>query len=266
MQAPMTEKVRRRERRSVHASQLLVVAAEASRGPCQMRPGAEGSGWRSVRKAAMAWTWPGRLERRASMRRRWWSGFCGAILVEEEAHGDHLGMDEAVFLEEALGFLADAVGEEGDAAEVFFGGEFLDVVDESGAVAVAAVFGADDDVFHEDDEAAFCGADGEEEIDHADDLVVIACDEDAAAVGLFEDEAEAVALFVGVRVEVGFDGHEGHDEVRQFGEVLQSGGFDADRIRGGFHGRARAVRGYVPVGGGEGNGDSGAWVRREWRG
>lgn len=67
MQAPMTAKVRRRQRRSVHASQLLMVAAEASTGPCQTRPGAEGSGWRSVRKAAMAWTWPGRLERRASM-------------------------------------------------------------------------------------------------------------------------------------------------------------------------------------------------------
>jgi hypothetical protein len=26
------------------------------------------------------------------------------------------------------------------------------------------------------------------------------------------------------------------------------------------------VRGYVPVGGGEGNGESGAWVGREWRG
>lgn len=118
--------------------------------------------------------------------------------VEDFPHGDHVGVFEAVFAEEVLGFGADLVGEEGDALEVFLFGEIEDVFEEAGAVALAAVVRVDDDVFHEDDESATGGGDGEEEVHHAEDLVVVAEDEDAAAVGLFEDELEAAFLDVAV--------------------------------------------------------------------
>ena len=127
-------------------------------------------------------------------------------LREAEAHGDHVREVEAMFLEEALGFGADLVGEEGDAAEVFLLGVGYDVIDEARAVTLAAVFVPDDDIFHEDDETAGGGADGEEEVHHADDLMLGAHDEDTAALGFFENESETAFLCGVIGLEVLFFG------------------------------------------------------------
>ena len=89
------------------------------------------------------------------------------------------------------------------------------------------MFVPDDDIFHEDDEAAGGGADGEEEVHHADNLVVRANDEDAAAIGFFENKAEAAFLFGLVRFEVLFFGKQLGEKLYQLGQVFDGGGLDA---------------------------------------
>ena len=128
---------------------------------------------------------------------------------------------------------AQFVGEEGDAFESALLGKFDDVIDEEGAVSLAAVVGVDDDIFHDEGEAADGSGDREEEVDHADDALVIAQDENPASIGLLEDEAEA--FFVGDpgRGEIGLELHEGVDQFGQGGEVLDGGWFDPKTTFGG---------------------------------
>ena len=94
-------------------------------------------------------------------------------------------------------------------------------------MAGAPVLGMDNEVFHEDDEASLGGGDGEEQIDHAEDSVVVAQHEDATSIGLFEDEADAVFLFASVRLEVGFHVHQLHHQFCEGRQIIQGGGFNA---------------------------------------
>lgn len=101
---------------------------------------------------------------------------------------------EAVSLEEGLGVVGELVGEEGDALEVFFAGEFDNGLYEQGSVALAAMVGMDDDVFHDEDKATHRGGHGEEQVGHSNDTVLSADDEDAAASGFFENVTNAFFL------------------------------------------------------------------------
>lgn len=144
-----------------------------------------------------------------------------------------MGELEAVVLEEGLGLRAELVGEEGDAFEPPLFGKFDDVIDEERAVSLAAVIGVDHDVFHDEGEAADGSGDREEEIDHADDALVIAEDENSASTGFLEDEAEAFFVRDPGWGEIGLELHERKDQVGQGGEVLDGGWFDPKTAFGG---------------------------------
>ena len=163
----------------------------------------------------------------------WLGGWNPPPLLHDAAHRNEVGELEAVGLEEGLGLRAQFVGEEGDAFESTLFGKFDDVIDEEGAVSLATVIGVDHDVLHDEGEAADGGGDREEEVDHADDALVIAQDENSASIGLLEDEAEA--FFVGKpgRGEIGLESHEGEDQSGQGGKVLDSGWFDSETAFGG---------------------------------
>jgi len=60
--------------------------------------------------------------------------------------------------------------------------------------------------------------------------VFVAEDEDAAAIGLFEDEAETAGLFIAVGNEVAFLGKKIDEEIGQGGQIFEGGGFDTDII------------------------------------
>lgn len=120
----------------------------------------------------------------------------GAFIPKEQSHGNHVGEDKIVLLEETLALCADPVSEEGDAFEFFLPCELNGVFEEHGAIALATVHGVDDDVLHKNDKAALGRADGEEQVHHADKRVIVPQDEDAAAQWLLENEPEPCSCLI----------------------------------------------------------------------
>ena len=79
---------------------------------------------------------------------------------------------------------------------------------------------------------------------------ILAQDEDAAAAGLLEDEAEAAHVFRAVRLEVAFEGEEVEEEFRELRKIVQRGRFDGDVIhlkRGICHSGAAAGRDMLKI-------------------
>ena len=95
---------------------------------------------------------------------------------------------------------------------------------------MASMIRVDDDILHENHEPALGGADGEEQVDHPDDFVIGAHHEDPAAVGLFQDETEALFLFGPVGLEIRLDPEQFHDEFDEGVKLTQGGGFDTGEI------------------------------------
>jgi len=152
---------------------------------------------------------------------------------KKHAHRDHGTLDETVLEVEMFLRLVRLVGEKGDAEEVFLFGEVDGVIEEFGPVALTTVGAVDEEVFQEKNETTLGRADGDEEVDHADDLVGTAQDEDAAAGGLLEDELDAAHLFFAVGLEVGFLAEQFEKHLREFGEIVDGGGFDTEAV---YHG------------------------------
>jgi len=175
-------------------------------------------------------------------------GSMGSGAVKDEAHGDHLGELEAVLLEKGLRLGADAVCEQGDAAETLLMGEIDGVLQQTPTVTLAAVLGVDDDVLHQHHEAAFCRADGEEQIHHAENLVVRAQHEDAPTVWLLQNETQTMLLLRLVWAEVLLLAEEGDEQLHELGEVFDGGRLDTRlSVRMGHAGRitgakAKAIR------------------------
>ena len=107
---------------------------------------------------------------------------------------------------EILGTNLRPIGEQGDAKEIFLLCKIYRVLEQLRAVAVAAIFIMDDQIFQKNNEAAFRGADREEQIDHPDDRIVAAQNKNATAIRLFEDQAQAAELLLPVRSKIAFFG------------------------------------------------------------
>ena len=133
-------------------------------------------------------------------------------------------------LEEFLGFLVAAVGEEGDAEEVLLAGEVDGILEKLVAEAAMAVVAMDDEVLEEKDEAALCGGDGEEEVDHGEDASILPYYEDAAPAGLLEDEAEAAHVLGAVRLEIALESKEVEEEFRELRKIVKRGRLDGNLI------------------------------------
>src|SRR4051812_34180198 len=78
----------------------------------------------------------------------------------------------------------------------------------------------DDEILEQNDESAFRCADGEEEIDHPDDVPITPQDKNASAARLFENQAQAAKLFILVRAEIAFFAEEFAEQSRQLVEIF----------------------------------------------
>ena len=99
---------------------------------------------------------------------------------------------------------------------------------------------------------ALSRADGEEQIDHADDRPVLPQDENAAAIGLLENQTQPAQLLGLIRPEIAFFAEKLAEQNGQFVQVFKSCRLDDDfahlwlRL---FHkGRAVAMRIWPPPG------------------
>lgn len=125
-----------------------------------------------------------------------------------------------MFGKESLRLRAEFIREQGDAAEVFFAGELDGMCQQPTAVTHATMLRMDDDILHQNDQPAFRGADGEEQIHHADHHVVCAQDENAASVRLFQDQPQTMLLFVFVRPEVRLFAEKRHQQLDELWHVF----------------------------------------------
>ena len=127
-----------------------------------------------------------------------------------------------------------------DAQELLFLGEGDRVVEQPAAVALAAVIGVHHQILEDYDKSALRRADGEKQVDHADDAQVIAQDENPPAARLFEDQLKTAHLLGLVRMKIRFVGEEIGQQVGQQGQIFQRGRLDT-KI-----GHARFVAGFRP--------------------
>ena len=84
------------------------------------------------------------------------------------------------------------------------------------------------EILEHDDESALRGADGEKQVDHADDAEIVAQDENAAAVGLLQNQPQPADLFGLVGMKVRLPGKKIRQQLRQKRHVLEGRRFDAE--------------------------------------
>src|SRR5947207_2506641 len=107
----------------------------------------------------------------------------------EQTHWDHGRFVETVLAEKFLSQVLRPVGQQRDPEEILLPGEVDRVLEEFCAVSVSLVLFMDHQVLQENDKAAFRRADGEEQIDHANDRALPPQDENTATARLFENQA-----------------------------------------------------------------------------
>jgi hypothetical protein len=90
------------------------------------------------------------------------------------------------------------------------------------------MFFVHDKVLEQNDETALRRADGEKQINHADDGVVAAQNENAAAIRLFEDQTQSAKLFVFVRLEIAFLAKQFAQKQRELVEIVLGRRLDDD--------------------------------------
>src|SRR4029077_11105244 len=105
----------------------------------------------------------------------------------QQSHRDHRGLVKAVTAEKFLCHIFRAIGQQSDAEKIFLSGEINGVLQQFCAVAVALEFFVNHQIFEEDNEPALGGADGEKQVDHANDGAVASKHKNAAAARLLEN-------------------------------------------------------------------------------
>ena len=115
-----------------------------------------------------------------------------------------MGFEKAVALEEILGAQLRPIGQERDPEELLLLREIDRVFEQLRAVTVTAEGVVHDEIFQQDDESAFGRADREQKIDHPDDRPIPPQDKNPAAIGLLENEAKTLELFLFVGAEILF--------------------------------------------------------------
>jgi hypothetical protein len=88
----------------------------------------------------------------------------------------------------------------------------------------------DDEILKDQDESSLRSTDGDQQVDHPDDPLAAAKNENTAAVRLLEDQAQAPHLLLLVRDEICLLRKEIKQEIRKLGQIVQSGRFDEKLI------------------------------------
>ena len=115
---------------------------------------------------------------------------------------------EAVTPEKFLRHVFGPIGQKRDSKEIFLARELGGVVEKHRAVSVTLKFLLNHEVLEQDHEAAFRSANGEKEIDHADDHAVTPKHENASTTRLFKNQSQTSELFVFVGTKIAFLGEE----------------------------------------------------------
>src|SRR5437868_2222711 len=93
--------------------------------------------------------------------------------------------------EECLGFDFRTIRSQGDAEEIFLASKVDGVFEQLRTVPMIAKRFVDDEVFQQNNAAAFRCADGEEQINHSDDGIIPSENKNAPSVRLFENQSQA---------------------------------------------------------------------------
>lgn len=149
-------------------------------------------------------------------------------------------MVESIAREEVLALLVDLVRQQRNAFEIFLLREINHVVQQQAAIPLTAMFRADNYILHQDDKSAFRRANGEQEIHHAHEFVIVAHNEDTSPAWLLQNQFQSVTLFLTIRLEIFLNGKQRHDQVSEFREVFNRRRFHTGSAWGGmsqsFHG------------------------------
>ena len=116
-------------------------------------------------------------------------------------------------LEKADPVVIQAIGKQGDPEEILLLRVIDRVVKQFFAKAHPAKIAMDDDVLEQDDEAAFRGADREEQIDHPEDRAVLPEDKNPAPVWLLKDQPQPAHLLGTIWDEIGLMGKQIKKEI-----------------------------------------------------
>lgn len=128
--------------------------------------------------------------------------------------------------EEVHGIRINPIRQQGDSEEIFLPGELDGVFEQLRAVTLATMEVMDDDVLKENDKPALSGADCKEQIDHPDDGVVRAQNEDPPAIRLLHNQAQTAHLCFGIHAKIGFVRKEVDEQLRELRNILQYSWFD----------------------------------------
>src|SRR5256885_10608739 len=147
---------------------------------------------------------------------------------------DVCSSDLAVALEKILRAQLGAIRQQRDPQKLFLLREIDRVFEQLRSVSVAAKRIVDDEIFEEDYEPAFSGADGKKQVDHADNRAVAPEHEDASAIRFLEDQAQPLELFRFIGPAILFFTEKLSEKIRQFVQILENGRLDDDFAHGRF--------------------------------
>jgi hypothetical protein len=156
----------------------------------------------------------------------------GRVRRNQEAHRQHVRFEKAVALEEVLRTQLGAIGQERDPEKFLLFREIDRVLEQLRTVAVTAKGVVHDQVFEQQNEAAFRRADGEQQIDHPYDRPVPSQNENAAAIRFFKDQAKALELFLFVGTEVLFLTEKLAEKIGQLVQNFENRGLNDDFAHG----------------------------------
>src|SRR2546423_1351789 len=94
------------------------------------------------------------------------------------------------------------IGQQCDSEKIFLTSELDRMVKQLRTVSVSLKFFMNDQIFQQDDETSFRGADREEQIDHANNGPFPSQNKDAPAARLFENQTQTAQLLMFVRAKV----------------------------------------------------------------
>src|SRR5438876_4435422 len=120
--------------------------------------------------------------------------------------------------EKFLGHILRPVCQLSDAEKIFLTRELDRVIEQFRTVAVPLELLMDHEVLEQNDETAFCGANGEEQIDHADNRAVAAKHEHATAARLFENQTQPAQLLFSIWPKIALLREE---SAEHFGQLVQ---------------------------------------------
>ena len=133
-----------------------------------------------------------------------------------------------MLLVEFAGTTLHLVGEERDAEESLFPRIAQRMLDQFTSIPLPSVCRVNDQILKDQDKSTLGRADGDQQVDHADDLRAAAENENAPAARLLQNQPKTAHLLLAVRDEIGLTRKEIVEQVCQLGQIVDRRGFDEE--------------------------------------